>query len=91
MKEAEEQEETIREVSTYEQYESMYHLNLVKMNPSFRMLYSEIESLGAEEKNILIDNLARDHKQKTIELYRERELKKEQKQHLEENQYIHKK
>ena len=40
------------------------------------MLYSEIESLGREEKNILIESLAKDHKQKTIELYRERELKK---------------
>jgi hypothetical protein len=69
---------------SFDQYESLYNNSLAKSNPIFTLLYSDINTLGNEEKNILIQALQKDHKAKSIELLRERDLRKDYRNEIEE-------
>jgi hypothetical protein len=57
---------------TPEVIETIYFKTLSKINPMFSLLFSPANSLNNEEKNTILDALKIDHKEKFIELFKEK-------------------
>lgn len=72
-------------------FNEQYYNHLTKTNPTFALLYSDVSTLSGEEKNLLIEALAKDHKEKTLQLLAQHsKLKQIKSMHSESNASLQK-